>query len=166
MSVSWKRTVNVNGIVSFFTMSTCCHWTIAICTRARPNRDICRPPLINSNSSECYLLIKFAEKGIYLYNLLGWKWDVINFTTENISFWKEYYNFVFNFRLPYSTIFGGVSALTTDQFQKVNGFSNSFWGWGGEDDDMANRYVIIFVLILNWIQMVWTLFNNRVYLSE
>lgn len=43
------------------------------------------------------------------------------------------------FKLPYSTIFGGVSAMTVEQFLAVNGFSNSFWGWGGEDDDMSNR---------------------------
>ena len=42
-------------------------------------------------------------------------------------------------RLPYRDIFGGVSALTKDQMIKVNGFSNEFWGWGGEDDDMSNR---------------------------
>ncbi|XP_014252790.1 beta-1,4-N-acetylgalactosaminyltransferase bre-4-like [Cimex lectularius] len=46
---------------------------------------------------------------------------------------------VFNYRLPYSDIFGGVSAMTKEQFEKVNGFSNMFWGWGGEDDDMATR---------------------------
>ncbi|XP_035912557.1 beta-1,4-N-acetylgalactosaminyltransferase bre-4 isoform X2 [Anopheles stephensi] len=45
----------------------------------------------------------------------------------------------FGFKLPYSTIFGGVSAMTEKQFRMVNGFSNSFWGWGGEDDDMSNR---------------------------
>lgn len=33
------------------------------------------------------------------------------------------------FKLPYSSIFGGVSSMTTKQFQAVNGFSNSFWGW-------------------------------------
>uniref|UniRef100_A0A336LBW0 Beta-1,4-N-acetylgalactosaminyltransferase n=1 Tax=Culicoides sonorensis TaxID=179676 RepID=A0A336LBW0_CULSO len=43
------------------------------------------------------------------------------------------------FKLPYNTIFGGVSAMTVEQFLAVNGFSNSFWGWGGEDDDMSNR---------------------------
>lgn len=46
-------------------------------------------------------------------------------------------------RLPYSGIFGGVSAMTVKQFKTVNGFSNSFWGWGGEDDDMSNRLVFI-----------------------
>ena len=30
-------------------------------------------------------------------------------------------------------------AINTKQFRKLNGFSNSFWGWGGEDDDMAAR---------------------------
>lgn len=46
---------------------------------------------------------------------------------------------VFGYRLPYSSIFGGVSGMTREHFSKVNGFSNSFWGWGGEDDDMSNR---------------------------
>jgi len=44
-----------------------------------------------------------------------------------------------NYELPYRTIFGGVSALTIDQFKSVNGYSNQFFGWGGEDDDMAAR---------------------------
>lgn len=42
-------------------------------------------------------------------------------------------------RLPYPAIFGGVSAISREHFQLLNGFSNSFWGWGGEDDDMSNR---------------------------
>ncbi|XP_014214357.1 beta-1,4-N-acetylgalactosaminyltransferase bre-4 [Copidosoma floridanum] len=45
----------------------------------------------------------------------------------------------FNYRLPYADLFGGVSAMRTEHFRLVNGFSNMFWGWGGEDDDMANR---------------------------
>ncbi|XP_014276529.1 beta-1,4-N-acetylgalactosaminyltransferase bre-4 isoform X2 [Halyomorpha halys] len=46
---------------------------------------------------------------------------------------------VHNYRLPYPDIFGGVSAMTRAHFEAVNGFSNVFWGWGGEDDDMAAR---------------------------
>ena len=45
----------------------------------------------------------------------------------------------FKYKLPYKTIFGGVAALSVDHFRKLNGFSNQFWGWGGEDDDMAKR---------------------------
>ncbi|XP_048769492.1 beta-1,4-N-acetylgalactosaminyltransferase bre-4-like [Ostrea edulis] len=44
-----------------------------------------------------------------------------------------------NYRLPYVTIFGGVSAMTREQMLTVNGYSNRFFGWGGEDDDMYNR---------------------------
>ncbi|XP_069616676.1 beta-1,4-galactosyltransferase 3-like [Ranitomeya imitator] len=45
----------------------------------------------------------------------------------------------FQYSLPYWAYFGGVSALTPDQFMKMNGFPNTYWGWGGEDDDIAMR---------------------------
>ncbi|KAF7240857.1 Beta-1,4-galactosyltransferase 5 [Varanus komodoensis] len=45
--------------------------------------------------------------------------------------------------LPYNEFFGGVSGLTVGQFRKINGFPNAFWGWGGEDDDLWNRYALL-----------------------
>ena len=59
----------------------------------------------------------------------------------------------FKYRLPYKGIFGGATAVRVDQFRyqlpirmkslhcfrKLNGYSNMFWGWGGEDDDMSKR---------------------------
>ena len=36
-------------------------------------------------------------------------------------------------------IFGGASAISKDHFLLVNGFSNAFFGWGAEDDDMYRR---------------------------
>ena len=36
-------------------------------------------------------------------------------------------------------MFGGVTAFTAEQFKNANGFSNLFYGWGGEDDDIYNR---------------------------
>ncbi|KAH3724961.1 hypothetical protein DPMN_050788 [Dreissena polymorpha] len=46
-----------------------------------------------------------------------------------------------NYTLPYEAYFGGVSAISRRHFQKINGFSNVFFGWGGEDDDMYLRIV-------------------------
>ena len=42
-------------------------------------------------------------------------------------------------RVPYSDLFGGATAFTEEQFSRVNGYSNEFYGWGGEDDDMYRR---------------------------
>ncbi|KAK6629752.1 hypothetical protein RUM43_003570 [Polyplax serrata] len=45
----------------------------------------------------------------------------------------------FHYALPYRDLFGGVCAFTTEHFKLTNGFSNVFWGWGGEDDDLYTR---------------------------
>lgn len=43
------------------------------------------------------------------------------------------------YRLAYELLVGGVLNMKTEHFQLVNGYSNMYWGWGGEDDDMAYR---------------------------
>lgn len=47
----------------------------------------------------------------------------------------------FNFHLPYNTYFGGVSSLSKAQYMRINGFPNTYWGWGGEDDDIYKRII-------------------------
>lgn len=45
----------------------------------------------------------------------------------------------FNYQKIYEAHFGGVSSMTTRHYIMVNGFSNSIWNWGGEDDALSFR---------------------------
>ncbi len=44
---------------------------------------------------------------------------------------------VFRYNLIYGSFLGGVAAIPGTMFKEVGGFSNRFFGWGGEDDDMS-----------------------------
>jgi len=45
----------------------------------------------------------------------------------------------FKYRMPYPRYFGGVNIYSREAFELVNGYSNNYWGWGAEDDDMLLR---------------------------
>ena len=47
----------------------------------------------------------------------------------------------FAYKLPYPGYFGGVTLFDKPSFIKVNGYSNTYGGWGAEDDDMLFRCV-------------------------
>lgn len=50
----------------------------------------------------------------------------------SINHWNDYNS------IPWS-FFGAVSAISANDFQLINGYSNAFWGWGGEDDQLFQR---------------------------
>lgn len=35
--------------------------------------------------------------------------------------------------------FGGVVSFSASDYKRINGYPNTFWGWGGEDDEMQKR---------------------------
>lgn len=45
----------------------------------------------------------------------------------------------FGGKMPYDRYFGGVNVFSKEFFYAINGYSNEYWGWGGEDDDMLLR---------------------------
>ncbi|PAV75961.1 hypothetical protein WR25_13619 [Diploscapter pachys] len=49
------------------------------------------------------------------------------------------------YQLWYKEIVGGALAISMRDYKAINGYSNMYWGWGGEDDDMGKR-----ILSLNY----------------
>ena len=43
--------------------------------------------------------------------------------------------------LPFDEYFGGITLFPIEDFKKINGFSNTYWGWGFEDDDLRYRCI-------------------------
>jgi len=73
--------------------------------------------------------------------------DVDSYPDENLlDFYNQYINYNIHFacneyKYNYLTFIGGVIGFTKNDFEKINGFPNSFFGWGGEDDAIYNRCV-------------------------
>lgn len=47
-----------------------------------------------------------------------------------------------DYKLKYEEYFGGAVLFTKEQVQKTNGYSNDYWDWGMEDDDLFWRCVL------------------------
>lgn len=73
-------------------------------------------------------LLPLVEKNIYGCTLKP------RHLSASINSWR--------YNLKYSTAFGGVTAMLQKHFIQINGFSNLYFGWGGEDDDLIERYLI------------------------
>ena len=59
---------------------------------------------------------------------------VLHMATDFISD-TNYHKEIFN------SYFGGVTLFPIEIFQKINGYSNDYWGWGFEDDDLLKRCI-------------------------
>ena len=42
--------------------------------------------------------------------------------------------------VPYGTFSGAVFSASPEHWKRINGMSNKFWGWGGEDDELYHRW--------------------------
>lgn len=66
-----------------------------------------------------------------------------------------------NYELKYFEYFGGAVLFTKEQVEKTNGYSNNYWDWGMEDDDLFWRcYLEGMVDVSNFITL-----EDKEYLS-
>ena len=75
--------------------------------------------------------------------------DVDSYPDKDLfKLYFEFLNYNIHFASPdlgykytFDQFLGGVYGSTKNDFEKVNGFPNDFFGWGGEDDAFLNRCV-------------------------
>ena len=48
---------------------------------------------------------------------------------------------VYNYKLFYTKLFGGAVMFLREHFEKIKGFSNWFWLWGHEEDNLYGLVV-------------------------
>ena len=58
------------------------------------------------------------------------------------------------------THFGGVVSLSKRVFTLVNGYSNGFWGWGAEDDDLYRRVISHNLTVTHPIPEHWARYTS------
>ncbi|RCN27359.1 N-acetyllactosaminide 3-alpha-galactosyltransferase [Ancylostoma caninum] len=51
------------------------------------------------------------------------------------------------YQLWYKEIVGGVLAVSMEDYRLINGYSNMYWAWGGEDDDMGLLIAFLFNIV-------------------
>jgi hypothetical protein len=57
---------------------------------------------------------------------------------KNIHFASPFLDYKYTF----NNFFGGVVSFKQSDFEKINGYPNNFYGWGGEDDALLNRCIL------------------------
>ena len=56
-----------------------------------------------------------------------------------------------NYHLKYADYFGGAVIFSKEQVEKTNGYSNDYWDWGMEDDDLFWRCVLEGYADINYV---------------
>lgn len=67
----------------------------------------------------------------------------------------------FGYKLPYQNYFGGVTIFDKETFKEINGYSNKYFSWGAEDDDIFLRCEKINKKIFRKNCMFKSLFHER-----
>lgn len=125
------------GVIHPFLQRQMLHYTIFVVEQAAPNV-FNKASLMNVGFLEAQLS---AEYDCYIFHDVDMlpETDFNFYTCSNLPRHVGSHLDKFNYELPYPELFGGVTAFNREHFILVNGFSNQYYGWGGEDDDMYYR---------------------------